>query len=152
MKEAIEIIKKMVADGHLSQEVAEKYFHQFNEDEDEKIRKELIDFLSHVIPIDKYHRWMAYLEKQKSVEWSEEDEFMRNAFINLVEMYYGSCINKQEMNKMLDWLKSLKSQSHWKPTKNQLKSFDAILENHGSNFSTANYETMKELYEQLKAL
>jgi hypothetical protein len=49
-------------------------------------------------------------------EWSEEDRITRNALINLVEMYYGGCINKSEKNRLLDWLKSLRPQSTWSPS------------------------------------
>lgn len=42
-KEAFVIVKQMVADGQISQEVAEKYFPELAESEDERIRKALID-------------------------------------------------------------------------------------------------------------
>lgn len=41
----IETIKQMIADGQISQEVAEKYFPELRESEDERIRKELVDFI-----------------------------------------------------------------------------------------------------------
>jgi hypothetical protein len=50
-------------------------------------------------------------------EWSEEDRITRNALINLVEMYYGGCINKSEKNRLLDWLKSLRPQNWTKEDK-----------------------------------
>ena len=41
-KETVELLKKMIEDGNLSQEIAEKYCPELMESEDEKIRKELI--------------------------------------------------------------------------------------------------------------
>lgn len=55
----------------------------------------------------------------QNTAWSEEDETTRNALINLVEMYYGSYINKSEKNRLLSWLKSLKPQNTWKPSDEQ---------------------------------
>ena len=40
---AIGIVRQMVADGQVSQEVAERYFPELKESEDEKIRKALVD-------------------------------------------------------------------------------------------------------------
>lgn len=45
---------------------------------------------------------------EQKPDWSEEDELIRKAFINLVEMYYGNWFDKSEKNRLLDWLKSLK--------------------------------------------
>lgn len=59
------------------------------ESEDERIRKELIEFIKkqegQTLPADKYDSWLAYLEKQKEqklVEWNDED--MREARENLI--------------------------------------------------------------------
>lgn len=47
-KETMAIIKQMVADGQISQEVAEKYFPELAESDDEKVRKAIINvFASH---------------------------------------------------------------------------------------------------------
>ena len=78
-KEALAIVKQMVADGQISQEVAEKYFPELAESEDEKIRKEIIDFATKAnngvtsILANNYNfnKWIAWLEKkaeQKSAD------------------------------------------------------------------------------------
>ena len=46
------------------------------------------------------------------------------------------------------WLKSLKPQSHWKPTKEQLEALKYALGNGG----TYNKEALIQLLEQLKSL
>lgn len=71
MKEAIEIIKKMVADGHLSQEVAEKYFPQFNENEDEKIRKVLIGWIN-LEPSTSFNDTFDGFSKEQILAWLEK--------------------------------------------------------------------------------
>ena len=44
-KEALDLVRSMVANGHITQEIAEKYFPELaeSEDEDERIRKMLIE-------------------------------------------------------------------------------------------------------------
>ena len=68
----------MVADGQVSQEVAEKYFPELKESEGEKIRKALIRFHKSTIDVDgiKGEDIIAWLEKQSEQKpaWSEEDE------------------------------------------------------------------------------
>lgn len=64
----IETIKQMIADGQISQEVAEKYFPELKESEDERIRKELVDFIYDKTDTyelrEKSNSWLAWLEKQ----------------------------------------------------------------------------------------
>ena len=79
------------------------------ESEDEKVRKELIKHLKElsdwkedeVIPVKNpsyYRQWASWLEKQKPIEWSEEDDSR-----------YSSCLYMVERETSLyNWLKSLK--------------------------------------------
>ena len=55
--------------------------------------------------------------EQKPAEWSEGDELMRNIVLNTLERIgdYGT-IGMQK-----DWLKSLRPQPHWKPSKRQME-------------------------------
>lgn len=64
-------------------------------------------------------RWLKSLKDrvQPKQEWSEEDETTRKALINLVEMYYGGCIDKTEKNRLLNFLKSLRPQNWTKEDK-----------------------------------
>ena len=78
-EKVLDVVRQMVADGQVSQEVAEKYFPELAESEDEKIRKELLDFCKN--RAEKYHNdpkyknisaWIAWLEKQ-DVQKSDTD-------------------------------------------------------------------------------
>ena len=59
-------------------------------------------------PLYFFDKYVNVKLKEQKQEWSEEDEITRNALINLVEMYYGGCIDKSEKNRLLNFLKSLK--------------------------------------------
>ena len=52
---AIDIVKQMIVDGQVSQEVAEKYFPELKESEDEKIREKLIDTFNFYDPAMNSH-------------------------------------------------------------------------------------------------
>ena len=84
-KETIELVRKMIEDGNLTQEVAEKYCPELKEDKDEKLRKRLIQiFKSYQNP--KIHinpnKWeglkicdiIDWLEKQKVIDVLDEEE------------------------------------------------------------------------------
>ena len=92
-----------------SANIVEYIFPELKESEDERIRKEIIEFLIHTNKYgsnEKCEVWLAWLEKQK---WSEDDELMLTSFANLVDkMYYGGTINKTGRDKGIDWLESLK--------------------------------------------
>ena len=64
-KEAIAIVKQMVADGQISQEVAEKYFPELIESEDKNIRKMIINVLNRdkILTEDEAYDCVAWLEK-----------------------------------------------------------------------------------------
>lgn len=55
-----------------------RLFPEFKENEDEKIRKHIVVFLMECdkrgVTPSEVTEWFAWLEKQKPVEWSEEDE------------------------------------------------------------------------------
>ena len=83
----IETIKQMIADGQISQEVAEKYFPELR-DKNERIRKELIEYVkdqqsSFISAPDcrdkyeeeennKYNSWIAWLEEQGKPTYNKE--------------------------------------------------------------------------------
>ena len=69
MKE-LSIIKQMVADGQVSQEVAEKYFPELAESDDEKIRKLLIEVVTQVLQ-DQYCSNRG-VPKEKVISWLEK--------------------------------------------------------------------------------
>lgn len=71
-KETMAIIKQMVADGQISQEVAEKYFPELKEkeSEDEKIRKHLINYFKHKMD-DTLEYWEG-IAKEDALAWLEK--------------------------------------------------------------------------------
>ena len=76
--DAIDIVRQMVAEGQVSQDVAETYFPELAESEDEKIRKELIAMVklscTNGDDVDKKIAWLEKQGEQKPDEWSEEYE------------------------------------------------------------------------------
>ena len=68
-KETIETLKKMIEDGNLSQEIAEKYCPELKESEDERIRKALID----IIRVG-YSDYAKEFTKQELIAWLEKQD------------------------------------------------------------------------------
>lgn len=77
---AIDVVRQMVADGQVSQEVAEKYFPELKESEGEEIRKEIVKFIV-TTPKERnnHKKWLAWLEKQ-SEQGNNEDEAILHRF------------------------------------------------------------------------
>ena len=96
----------------------DEVFPELKESEDERIRKELIGFLTHRAEVTGFidedkdcKRWIAYLEKQKEqkpAEWSEEDERTLESFLGWLQ---GSMGEKTYSS----WLKSLPERFSLKP-------------------------------------
>ena len=109
------------------QETAESIFPELKESEDERIRKELIQFIEdypEMLPNGRYSRFdfFAWLQKQrepKLMEWSEEDEKNLRQCIEIVGGYEIDYDNANPHYS--NWLKSLRPQKHWKPQKEQLE-------------------------------
>jgi spermidine/putrescine-binding protein len=84
-----------------------------------------------------------------STTWSEEDETgLTNTIIMLKE---GASLhfNKKDITKAVDWLKSLRPQSQWRPSEEQLKSLKEVIDvGHFTSYPNA----LEILYEQLKKL
>jgi len=106
-KETIELVKKMIEDGNLSQEIAEKYCPELKESEDERIRKEMIeiikkeghDFPSSVIA-EKSNSWIAWLEKQGadiSLFSNEQQKYMEK-YISLDKVTLIKLLAERDRN------------------------------------------------------
>ena len=87
-KEKIEVVKQMIADGHISREVAEIYFPELKESGDEKIRKFLIKCVEQPMGTDflgdiKKEDVLAWLEKQGNIdlEFFENGENEKREFV-----------------------------------------------------------------------
>lgn len=104
---------KNYCEGHHTdvnpQAAMEYVFPELKESEDERIRKELIEFVNNnTLSVDERHyRWIDWLKKQgqQKPAWSEEDEDMRQKLLFLMEEEnsidsWGGCY---------EWLQSLKN-------------------------------------------
>ena len=115
-----------------TKEDAEHYFPELRESEDERIRKELINFILYKakgVSEEQEHSWVVYLEKQKEQkptnsekpkEWSEEDVAMIKRVIERIEaeIQYGDALTMAYGNQEIAWLKSLRP--YWKPGEEQM--------------------------------
>ena len=115
-----EIIRAIQLWGHgdITRECLEYIFPELKESEDERIRKELMEFLFSNriicndlggIDIDKTLTWLKKQGKQKP-KWSDEDEIGSDATIELLEYFinYAPEFRKPTIRRSIDWLNSLK--------------------------------------------
>lgn len=102
-------------------------FPELRESEDERIRKELINFILYKakgVSEEQEHSWVVYLEKQKEqkpAEWSNEDEEMLKYVIDNVNDAKQLFASKEAVDlcdKEITWLKSLRHS--WKPSEEQM--------------------------------
>jgi len=168
-KEALERMKSWVRGEHPecfteAQKAAEFIFPELKESEDERIRKEIIDFIldNETNEGDDINRWLVWLEKQgkyKSPEedakilelanikrwlerqgerksaWSEEDKHRLKDtiyFLDTAKKHYASTV---ELDACINWLKSLKPQKQWKPTKEQMDALLFVVQHYTPNVS-----------------
>ena len=92
------------------------------------------------------------LRPQPKQEWSDEDENMRNLIIETLDDNSHYFPFKETKKKMMDWLKSLRPQSHWKPSEEQMTNLlraEGRLRIEGENVLAGK---LAEIYEQLKKL
>ena len=80
---------------------------------------------------DECLRLLNNYSPQKPAEWSEEDEMMRNALWNLLHLHYAQDNARTlvgiEAGKFRSWLKSLRPQSHWKPSEEQMEALSETI-------------------------
>ena len=122
-KEALERMESYVKDGRFSQAFAALIFPEFEESDDEKIRKWLLDLYSKFNPDDNaikgipFSHVIAWLEKQgeqKPVEWSDGDIRHIQYAIDGLERYIKEHPDPEFGNATpcekaaVRWLKSLK--------------------------------------------
>ena len=156
-----EAIEKEYVDDYLKD--YETIFPELRESEDERIRKELINFILYKakgVSEEQEHSWVTYLEKQKEQkptnsekpkEWSEEDVAMIKRVIERIEaeIQYGDALTMAYGNQEIAWLKSLRPS--WKPSKEQIYSLGTVVNGMGeSAFGVS--KNLRDLYEQLKKL
>jgi hypothetical protein len=84
--------------------------------------------------------------EQKSAEWSEEDEKMLNSFLHKVEVC--NLLTNKEYAWIINKLKSLKPQNHWKPSIAQLNALSIVSKGNAPD----DIEAIVSLYNDLKEL
>lgn len=91
--------------------------------------------------------------KQNSAEWSEEDEKHIHSIISTIEcckaQYKEAIAVIEQYDSDLDWLKSLRPQSQWKPSDAQMYNLSEAAHYRSAFFST---DVLIGLYDDLKKL
>jgi len=80
--------------------------------------------LNRAAPARESIKWLQSLkdrvQPQPKQEWSEEDEKISNALYESIDFLSLKSFGFSE-DEVCDWLKSLKAQTHWKPSEKQMK-------------------------------
>ena len=94
-------------------------------------------------------RWLKSLPERFNIqpqqEWSDEDELMRTAVIQTLETFKG----RGTTGMQIDWMKSLRPQSHWKPSEEQMRQLGYVAEQNKHNMLG---QELMTLYNDLKKL
>jgi len=103
------------------------------------------------------------MEEQKPAAWSEEDEDTINLMIAILRENHPNgqfktnpvnttCMSVISTDMLIKRIESLKPQSHWKPSEEQLKHLLILADYFESEGAVSNAKTLRELYEDLKKL
>ena len=158
-KEALEIAKGFMNPNRLgaTKEELAQMFPELAESEDEKIRKSLIDMLKNDEKC--YLKEIDWLEKQKPIEWSEEDKIKISRLYSLIGCMveaHPRLIGDKEAIELEDFLKSLHPQTRWKPTEGQMEALNETInflaEHHSPHLSDYLFCVLRELRDELKKL
>ena len=101
---------------------------------------------------DHFKAAIAWLEKQgeqKLAEWSEEDEKMLDFAITVITASTATTFKKEDC---VDWLKSFRPQSQWKPSQEQMIALKCAITTADEKWVCMNTKDLESLYEQLKKL
>ena len=150
--------------------VLEEIRPELKESEDERIRKVLVDYFKRYkeqeecgiktfygIPTDNIITWLEKQGEQKPA-WGEEDEYILLHTINDLKFLKDTisidpnyAVNIIDIEREIDWLKSLKNRITWKPSDGQMKALHDL--NLTGNLSYAGQgQVLVELYNDLKNL
>lgn len=113
-----------------------------------------ITFSSDNLDITKTIEWLESLkdrvQPQPKQEWSEEDEYHKRQILRILKDNGCSQTLQEKTEKWIEErLKSLRPQSHWKPTKEQLVSLKLFIERYPDYVYN---KELDDLYNDLKAL
>ena len=155
-EKALDVVRQMVADGQVSQEVAEKYFPELKESDDEKMMKSIIENLKGNMyrtdgDYDLLNKQIAWLKKQgEPTNWSEEDEKCLRLSTDIIDsaLRAGFCV-QLDRDRCVDWIKSIRHQLQWKPSEEQMETLEYYMH---TLFATNHKEVLFGLYNDLKQL
>jgi hypothetical protein len=92
-------------------------------------------------------------KEQKPAEWSEEDEYHKRQILRILK---ESGCTQTLQNKTEKWiegrLKSLRPQSQWKPSEEQMHTLEAAIADYTEQGLSYVKDSLNNLYEQLKKL
>ena len=157
--EAIEKAKKVKDNpfaGYDGSDVISYLFPELQESENERIRKGLIGYFraGKCENISSYHGIstndiLAWLEKQDEQKpaWSEEDKCMLNNVIDTLKPLSQTTHSGYAINSMINWLKSIRPQTTWKPSDEQIIELRHVIS--GCSYDI---EPLVEIEEHLKKL
>lgn len=159
--EALEIAKQIINNNSTEVEklCLECVFPELKESEEERINRAIFKALSKKDARDvllaegiQVSDALAYLEKQgqqrPKQDWSEEDEVMFRTARKII--FESDDCSEGTSYKVIDWLKSLKPQYHWKPEGQQLCCLRHMID--VSTVDKIDRQIVIDLYEQLKSL
>lgn len=94
------------------------------------------------------YKWNDELKKieQKSTKWDLADERAASLVRDAIS---GMKLTDEARYIVLNWLKSLKNKYTWKPSEEQLKSLQKVID---AGYYTSYPNSLETLYEQLKQL
>ena len=135
------------------------------DDKNKRISKEITRFLKQNNGWNR--EWLAWLEKQCNPtdedikEWNEEDEKKRELLIAILNVNRPNghfkvnpigTTNMEAMSKdeLVSWLESLGPQRHWKPSDEQMKTLELIINSH--TLDAYHLGMVQHLYNGLKTL
>lgn len=123
-------------------------------EEDERIYQSIVDDTVQENQLDSNQlAWIKSLKDrvlpQSKQEWNEVSDSMIEGIKIAILDYY----DKENAEEIIDWLKSLKPQNHWKPSEEQLEAlWNAIPHIPNSEKDLDTITELSALYEELKSL
>lgn len=122
--------------------------------EEDEMRFNNIFTLLEELPLSQ--NWLKSLkdrvQPQPRQEWSEEDENIKESIITGLEMLKDGASDKSLTalyNKKIEWLKSIRPQSQWKPSEGQLEALKKACDKH---WEPDGLDPLYTLYQDLKKL
>ena len=158
-KEIIDFIKAIINKSAISSAKEEKWIAWLEKQDPKKHEEELEKAYKCADEVQYkkgYEDAKREFEEQGERKWSDEDEKILNGLISsLARIGANTRTDSTSINytfsREIEWLKSLKPQSHWRPTNEQMDALK-ILNNVGSVSYCGQQNILISLYNDLKKL